>query len=84
MVMVRGAEGSIVQKQIPFFLPSLQPGTSETMAATLDLSSLPEGETLVRVSIANPMKGGKPFRFANLDRSPAPGAALTLGTITLR
>ncbi|HAM71472.1 MAG TPA: DUF4832 domain-containing protein [Verrucomicrobiales bacterium] len=83
LVTARSAGGPRIVGQLPFQLPDLQPGATDDKAATLDLSSFPSGRVTLSVSVPNPLKGGKPLRFANLDPLPDPSGALALGDVML-
>ncbi|WP_146457009.1 DUF4832 domain-containing protein [Rubripirellula tenax] len=54
------------------------PGESKTFQATIDAASVDQGEFELQLVIPNPMKGGRPLRFANRG-SDATTGALTLG-----
>lgn len=82
-VMAVGSDGASSVAELPGVLPKLLPATAKTHSVTLDLGNLPSGELTLFVGIPNPLKGGKPFRFANTDPEPNRPAGLTLGTIYL-
>lgn len=82
-VVAIGADGAESMAELPFELRKLLPATAEVQSATLDLGKLPAGEVRLMVGIANPLQGGKPFRFANVHAEPHRRGWLTLGTIRL-
>lgn len=55
-------------------------GTKRTWNKTLDCSELPPGEFAVAVRVVNPLKNGKPLRFANATQDKHRPGWLTIGT----
>jgi hypothetical protein len=55
--------------------------SASTQSVTLDLTKLAPGEVTLLLSIPNPLKGGKPLRFANADAGPIRPGWLMLGKI---
>ncbi len=53
---------------MPFVLKTLQPGTTDTQSQTLDIAKFSGGEIKVLLGVPNPLKTGKPLRFANSDQ----------------
>ncbi len=82
VVAVSSDDGESVAK-LPFVLNKLLPATSSTQSVTLDLAKLPTGEIKLFVGIPNPLKDGKPLRFANADPEPLRPGWLTLGKIVV-
>ncbi|MBL9126291.1 MAG: DUF4832 domain-containing protein [Verrucomicrobiales bacterium] len=64
-------------------LSDVQPGTERSATATLDLSGLAPGEVRLSLGVPNPLRGGKPLRFANVDGGKDASGRLTLGTLVL-
>ena len=69
--------------EMPFVLKSLLPAASDTQAVKLDLGKLAAGEIKLLVGISNPLKGGKPFRFANADQDRDRAGWISLGKVEL-
>lgn len=69
--------------EMPFVLKSLLPAASDTQAVKLDLGKLAAGEIKLFVSISNPLKGGKPFRFANADQDRDRVGWVSLGQVEM-
>ena len=67
--------------KLPFALNKLLPATTSTQSVTLDLGKLSSGETKLLLGIPNPLKGGKPLRFANAEQDRDRPGWLTLGKI---
>ena len=82
-VVAVGSDGGESSAKLPFALHKLLPPASETQSVTLDLAKLAPGETKLLLSIPNPLKGGRPLRFANADAEPLRAGWLTLGKIVL-
>jgi hypothetical protein len=61
----------------------LLPGTASTSSVTLDLAKLPSGGVHLLLGIPNPLKNGRPLRFANADPEPFRAGWLTLGKIVI-
>ena len=67
--------------ELPFSLKALLPAASDTQAVKLDLGKLAAGEIKLLVGISNPLKGGKPFRFANADQNRDRAGWVSLGKV---
>lgn len=67
----------------PVTLNKVMPGFAESGSVVMDRSKIPSGKVQLRVGIPNPLKGGRPFRFANEDAEPTRPGWLTLGTLTI-
>ena len=78
-----GSAGVESVAELPFALKTLLPATTDTQSATLDLAKFPSGEIKLLLGIPNPLKGGKPLRFANVDQDRDRAGWLTLGTILI-
>lgn len=83
-VMAVGRHGAEAIARVPFELNRLQPGITDTRSVTLDLAELPTGEIHLFLGIPNPLKGGRPVRFANADSEPLRAGWLTLGRLRFR
>jgi hypothetical protein len=57
--------------------------SASTQSVTLDLTRLAPGEVTLLLGIPNPLKGGKPLRFANADAGPIRLGWLMLGKIVV-
>jgi hypothetical protein len=73
------ARGEIIAP-LPFDLKTLLPGEKQTQKASLDTAKL-SGEITLQIGVPNPMKGGKPLRFANEGNDE--NGWLNLGKLTL-
>lgn len=82
-IVVIGSDGGESVAKLPFALNKLLPATDDAQSVTLDLAKFRSGEVKLLLGIPNPLKGGKPFRFANLDTEPVRPGWLTLGTIII-
>jgi len=78
-----GSDGAESAAQLPFALNTLLPATASTESATLDLAKLPSGGVHLLLGIPNPLKTGRPLRFANADAEPFRAGWLTLGKIVI-
>lgn len=78
---VIGPTGAEAVAELPFDLKTLMPSTSETRSATMNLGNLPAGEVALLLGIRNPLKTGRPVRFANANQDPDRPGWLTLGRI---
>ena len=78
-----GSDGSESVAELPFVLKTLQPAATDTQSVTLDLAKFASGETKLLLGIPNPLKGGKPFRFANVGQDRDRAGWLTLGRIVI-
>lgn len=82
-VMAIGGDGSEWVAALPVTLNKVMPGFAESGSVVMDRSKIPSGKVQLRVGIPNPLKGGRPFRFANEDAEPTRPGWLTLGTLTI-
>jgi hypothetical protein len=82
-VVAVGSDGEESVAQLPFVLDKLLPATTNTQSVTLDLAKVSSGEIKLLLGIPNPLKGGKMFRFANVDAEPLRPGLLTLGKIVI-
>ncbi len=80
---VIGPAGSEAVAELAFDLKTLMPSTSETRSATMNLGQLPAGEVALLLGIRNPLKTGRPVRFANVHRDRDQPGWLTLGRISV-
>lgn len=69
--------------KLPLDLKNLLPEDRLSATATLDLAPLPPGDYRLLIGVPNPMKSGRPLRFANADPEPAEPGWLTLGNIAV-
>jgi hypothetical protein len=76
-----GSAGVESVSKMPFDLKMLLPAAAHTQSVTLDLAKFSSGEVKLHLGIPNPLKDGKPFRFANVDAEPVRPGWLTLGKI---
>jgi hypothetical protein len=68
---------------LPLELNKLLPGATVTRSVTLEIGNLPSGKLTVLLGIPNPLKGGKPLRFANAASEQIRVGWLTLGQIVV-
>jgi hypothetical protein len=61
----------------------LLPGSAATGTATVTLPGTAVGELTLSVGVTNPLKGGKPLRFANQNPNPGPDGRLILGRMAI-
>ena len=66
-IVAVGSDGGESVGKLPFALNQLLPATASTQCVTLDLAKFVPGEIKLLLGIPNPLKGGKPLRFANAD-----------------
>ncbi len=78
-----GSDGAESAAQLPLALHTLLPATAGTQSATLDLAKFPSGGVHLLLGIPNPLKNGRPLRFANADAEPTRAGWLTLGKIVI-
>jgi hypothetical protein len=71
-------EGTAVESILPLSLASLMPGETRSAEATLLVDSKPKGNHTLRLRVPNPMKNGRPLRFANQWTSVDPDGWMTL------
>ena len=69
--------------ELPIALKKLLPAATDTQAVKLDLAKLAAGEIKLLVGISNPLKGGKPFRFANVDQDRERAGWVSLGKVEI-
>lgn len=69
--------------ELPFLLKSLLPAATDTQSVTLDLAKFASGEAKLLLGIPNPLKGGKPFRLANVEQDRDRAGWLKLGKIVV-
>lgn len=66
-------------------LMGLLPGDGRRLwVDTLDLTGIKAGAYMLAVRVPNPMKGGKPLRFANATQDTDAPGWLSLGTVQVR
>ncbi len=82
-LMAVSSGGSDLIADLPFALRTLPPAASDTRSVALDVSRMSTGEVTLLLGIPNPLKCGKPLRFANADAEPLRFGWLTLGKIVL-
>jgi hypothetical protein len=80
LVMAVSAAGGERVAELPFQLSTLMPGTAATGSGSLDLAKVPAGKVTLLLGIPNPLKGGRPLRFANAAQDRDRPGWLTLGT----
>ena len=78
-----GSAGVESAAELPFVLKSLLPAATATQSVTLDLAKVASGEAKLLLGIPNTLKGGKLFRFANVDQDRDRAGWLTLGKIVV-
>jgi hypothetical protein len=81
-VLAVGSGGGESAGTLPIALAELMPASACAGSVTMDLAKLPPGEVTLFLGIPNPLKGGRPLRFANVDAGPLRPGWLALGTIT--
>jgi hypothetical protein len=82
-LMAVDAQGGEAMVEMPFTLKSLLPGMTAKSSAPLDLTRLTPGELTLLLGVTNPMKGGRPLRFANADQDRDRIGWLSLGKVAL-
>ena len=82
-VVAVSSDGGESVAKLPFALNKLLPATTGSRSVTLNLAKLPADEIQLLLGIPNPLKGGKPFRFANADQDRDRPGWLTLGKIVV-
>ena len=80
-LMAVGSGGNESVVELPFALNTLLPAASDTRSVTLDLAKVSSGEVTLLLGIPNPLKGGRPLRFANADQDRDRAGWLTLGKV---
>ena len=82
LMAVNSAGGESVA-ELPFALNTLLPAATATQSVTLDLTKISSGEVTLLLGVPNPLKGGRPLRFANADQDRDRPGWLTLGKIVI-
>ena len=82
-LMAVSSAGSEWVAELPFALNTLLPTATDTRSVTFDLTKLSSGEISLLLGIPNPLKGGRPLRFANADQDRDRAGWLTLGKIVV-
>ena len=82
-LMAVSSAGSEWVAELPFALNTLLPTATDTRSVTFDLTKLSSGEISLLLGIPNPLKGGRPLRFANADPDRDRPGLLTLGKIVI-
>ena len=78
-LMAVGSDGGELVTELPFVLQTLLPEGSYTQSVTFDLAKVSPGEVTLLLGIPNPLRGGRPLRFANADQDRDCAGWLTLG-----
>jgi hypothetical protein len=78
-----GSTGVESNAELPFALKTLLPAASDTQTGTLDLAKFASGDIKLLLGILNPLRGGKPLRFANVAQDLDRAGWLTLGRIVV-
>jgi hypothetical protein len=78
-----GSGGAESVAELPFALKTLLPAATDTQSVTLDLAKFASGEIKLLLGIPNPLQGGKPLRFANVEQDRDRAGWLTLGKIVV-
>ena len=82
-LMAVGSAGGEVAAELPFALNTLMPATSDTRSTAFTLAEVPSGEVTLLLGIPNPLKGGRPLRFANTGQDRDRVGWLTLGKLVV-
>ncbi len=83
-VLAVGSAGGEAIVELPFRLNTLLPGAAaNTQVGTLDLAKHSSGAVTLLLGIPNPLQGGRPLRFANVDQDRDRPGWLTLGRIAI-
>ncbi len=77
-VQAQTVAGPPVEATLPVSLGRLLPGDAQTAETTLELGRNPKGSIRVRIGVPNPMKNGRPLRFANGGATAEPSGWLEL------
>ena len=77
------SDGGESSAKLPFALNKLLPTASDTRFVALDLTKLSSGEITLQIGIPNPLQGGRPLHFANVDAEPHRAGWLTLGKMVV-
>jgi len=76
--------GRELTTNLPFNLTTLLPGSAaDTRSVTLNLAQTPAGEVTLLLHCPNPLKTGRPVRFANVGPDGGRAGFLTLGKFVL-
>jgi hypothetical protein len=78
-----GPAGEEAAAEMPFALKTLLPAAMDTQSQTLDITKFSSGEIKLLLGISNPLKSGKPLRFANMDQDRDRVGWLTLGKVVI-
>jgi hypothetical protein len=81
-VRIAGSGDSGTDAVFPVGLKTILPGSSVMTSVRIDLPDGLRGDLQLRVGVVNPLKGGRPFRFANVSSEPIHPGWLTLGQIS--
>ena len=76
-----GPAGEEAAAEMPFALKTLLPAVSDTQSQTLDITKFSGGDIKLLLGIPNPLKSGKPLRFANVDQDRDRVGWLTFGKV---
>ena len=82
-LMAVGSAGGEVAAELPFALNTLMPANSDTRSTAFTLAEVPSGEVTLLLGIPNPLKGGRPLRFANTGQDRDRVGWLTLGKLVV-
>ena len=82
-LMAIGSAGGVSVAALPLALNKLLPGATDTRSVTLDLAKVSSGEVTLLLGISNPLKGGRPLRFANAEQDRDRPGWLTLGKVVV-
>lgn len=82
-LMAVGSDGGELVAELPFALNTLLPAATDTQSVTLDLAKFSPGKVTLLLSVPNPLKGGRPLRFANENVEPLRDGWLTLGRLVV-
>ena len=80
-VVAVGSDGGESVADLPLALKTLLPAASATQSVTLGLTKFSSSEITLQLGIPNPLKGGKPLRFANAEQDRDRPGWLTIGKI---
>ena len=82
-LMAVSFDGSESVAELPFALNTLFPAVTATRSVTFDLAKNSSGEVTLLLGIPNPLRGGRPLRFANADQDRDRAGWLTLGKMVV-
>ena len=77
-VQAQTVAGPPIEATLPVSLGRLLPGDAQTAETTLDVVRNPKGSIRVRIGVPNPLKNGRPLRFANGGAAAEPSGWLEL------